>query len=133
MKRPSKIKTFEEFKKDPTTLVQEAFLEIKNKIEEWFKSGALSNEKDVNLESIDVLTNTTQPFLTFEFSAPENYFEITIKGDLQNMTQTEEPKNFLMEIKKFSTESMHMIDRQEEELEEGEFTEDYLIQKIAKT
>lgn len=126
------LKTFEEFKKDPTTLVQELFVQLKNKIADWFKTGTLSKEKNVVLEEIEVLTNSTQPFISFEFTSPEYYFEVILKGEIQNLSQEEEPKMFLLEIKKFLNETTELKNRIEMEVEEKDFTEDFLLQNIAK-
>lgn len=126
------LKTFEEFKKDPTTLVQELFIQLKNKVVNWFKIGSLSKEKNVVLEEIEVLTDSTQPFLSFEFTSPEYYFEVILKGEIQNLSQEEEPKVFLLEIKKFLNENTELKDRKEIEVEEKDFTEDFLLQNIAK-
>jgi len=132
-KKVGYIKTFEEFKKDPATKIEEAFLKLKTDVEGWFKEGTLSQEKDVALLDCIINTRSTQPTLSFDFSTPNNYFEIILKGDMENLTNDEEEKTFLLEIKKFDTEKAEMIDRKEVEVSEGEFTEDFFLQLVAKS
>lgn len=125
------IKTFEEFKKDPTAKIQEIFLKLKTDVENWFSKGAFSQEKEVTLTECVVNTDTTQPTITFEFSSPQNYFEVILKGDMENLSKDDTEKIFLLEIKRFDSEKADLIDRKEIELSEGEFTEDYLLKLIA--
>ena len=132
-KKDGYIKTFEEFKKDPATKIEEAFLKLKTDVEGWFKEGTLSQEKDVALLDCFINTRSTQPTLSFDFSTPNNYFEVILKGDMENLTKDEEEKTFLLEIKKFDTEKAEMIDRKEVEVSEGEFTEDFFLQLVAKS
>jgi hypothetical protein len=130
-KKTGYFKTFEEFKKDPASKIEEIFMKLKTDVEDWFSKGALSQEKDVSLSECVINTTSTQPTMSFEFSTPNNYFEITVKGDMENLYKDEEEKTFLLEIKKFDVEKAEMLDRNETELSEGEFTEDYFLQLVA--
>ena len=127
------FKTFEEFKKDPNTKIEEIYLKIKTESESWFTVGALSKEKHVSLTECLINTNTTQPTITFEFSAPNNYYEAILKGDMENLAKEEEEKIFLLEIKKFNVDKAELVDRSENEISESDFTEDFFLQLIAKS
>ena len=131
--RTGYFKTFEEFKKDPTTKIEEVFLKLKLDVEFWFSKGVLSKEKGIALSECNVNTATTQPTLTFEFSSPTNYYEVTLKGDMENLTKDEETKTYLLEIKKFDVNQADLKDRSENEIDESDFNEDYFLQLIAKS
>ena len=131
-KKHGYVKTFEEFKKDVSSKIEEIFLGIKNKVEGWFKTGALSKEKNVQLSECKMNTSSTQPSITFEFSGVENYFEVILKGDMENLSG-DDAKTFLLEIKRFEIETAELLDRKESEISDNDLTEDYFLQLIAKS
>jgi hypothetical protein len=129
MKKLKYLKTFEAFQEDPKASIDASLGEIKKILEKMFKTGSFSKERGLTLEKIEILSDSLEPYVNFEFSTNDNFFEFVFKLDYTQAL--EEEKDVLVQYKKYNQNDIKVIFDKQQKIKYEELTEDYLIKLIS--